>query len=169
MRKTILTATVCLSMLIPFFAIAQDHEHKVGEKHAENENAKPEEKTEKTEEGGSKIGPDKGILEANESVGIKLSPQAEKNFEIKRIKVPTTGVVTVPKEAIVTTVAESNLFRFRNGFYKRIDFQEVSRSQNSVTVKSNELNSTDEVVVQGLGFLHTAEFSAFSGETGHGH
>ena len=168
MRKIILIATIVLSVLMPFFVSAQEHEHKDGEKHAESESAKPEEKTEKKEE-SSQVGPNKGITEADEKVGVKLSPQAEKNFEIKRIKVSANGTVTVPKEAIVTTVAESNLFRFRNGFYKRIDFQEVSRSQNNVTVKSNELNSTDEVVVQGLGFLHTAEFSAFSGETGHGH
>jgi hypothetical protein len=40
----------------------------------------------KEEEKNSQVGTDKGIIEANEKDGIKLSKEAEEKFEIKRIK-----------------------------------------------------------------------------------
>jgi len=167
MNKIIVATLLCFFTLTSFFAIAED-EHKPGERHSEAEESKPGK--EGAEEGGSQVGSDKGILEANEASGIKLASSAEKNFEIKRIKVPANGVVEIPKKAIVTAVSEVNIVRYRNGFYKRVDFEEIKRTPTTVTIRSNDLKSTDEVVVQGLGFLRVAEISAFGGESeGHGH
>ncbi len=168
MNKIIAAVFICFFMMMPFFTMAED-EHKPGEKHSEAEEPKSGSK-ESGEEGGSQVGPDKGILEANEASGIKLAPQAEKNFAIKRIKVPANGIVELPKKAIVTAVSEVNIVRYRDGFYKRVDFEEVNRTPTTVMIRSKDLKSTDEVVVQGLGFLRIAEISAFGGESeGHGH
>lgn len=115
------------------------------------------------------VGPNKGILQASEKDGIKLSPEAEKNFEISRVKLSSSSM-EIPKRAIVTAVAEVNVFRYRNGFYKRIDFKEVSRNGDRVSISSSELKSGDEIVVQGLGFLRIAEIAAFGGAPeGHSH
>ncbi len=144
-----------------------EHDH-----HGENErNSKDkghDEHGEHSEE-NAQVGADKGILEASESEGIKLSPEAEKNFLISRIKV-TDKLIKLPKRAIVTTLSERNIFRYRTGFYKRIDFVEISRNLEDVTIRSDELKPGDELVIQGLGFLRTAEIAAFGGAPeGHSH
>jgi hypothetical protein len=120
-------------------------------------------------ESNSQVGPGKGILEASESEGIKLSPEAEKNFQISRIKV-FDKVTKVPKQAILKALAERNIYRLRSGFYKRIDFVEINRTTNEITIQSKDLKPGDEIVIQGLGYLRTAEIAAFGGAPeGHSH
>ena len=145
-------------------------EHDDGESHEHEESGEHADHDEHGEhEEGAQVGPNKGILEASESEGIKLSPEAEKNFELSRIKV-SGNTVEIPKIAVVTAVAEVNVFRYRNGFYKRIDFAQVGRSSASVTIQSKDLKPGDEIVIQGLGFLRLAEIAAFGGAPeGHSH
>src|SRR3989344_5505598 len=90
-------------------------------------------------EESAQVGPDKGILEASETEGIRLSPEAEKNFEIARQKVSLSDPIELPKTAIVTAVSEVNVFRYRGGFYKRSDFEEVKRFQDKIFIKSKDL------------------------------
>lgn len=137
--------------------------HADGEKHTDHEG-------EGEEEAYPQIGPGKGILEASKDKGIRLSPEAEKNFEISRTAVPTQGNFEIPKSAIVTAATEVNLFRYRDGFYKRVDFKFVSKTSNRAVVVSEELKNGDEVVITGLGFLRIAEIAAFGGAPeGHSH
>lgn len=131
-------------------------------------NAEKGERGHEHEEGGQ-VGPDKGIMEASEQKGIKLSPEAEKNFELARVKV-AEATITLPKKAIVTAMAEVNVFRYRGGFYKRIDFEFMNRSGDAVTIRSKDLKPGDEIVTRGLGFLRLAEIAAFGGAPeGHSH
>ncbi len=116
------------------------------------------------------VGSTKGILEANETSGFKLSPEAEKNFGIQKIKVGNATLVEIPKEAILTAVSEVNIYRVREGFYKRIDFIKMKDANNLISVKSKDLKSGDEIVIRGLGFLRIAELAAFGGAPeGHSH
>lgn len=139
----------------------KEDDHGEGEKHGEH--------TEGAEE-NPQVGPTKGILEFNESLGFKLSPEAEKNFKIQKTKVTSAGTIEVSKEAILTAVSEVNIFRYRDGYYKRIDFVTISQLNNKVLVKSKDLKPNDEVVVRGLGFLRIAELAAFGGAPeGHSH
>lgn len=126
------------------------------------------------EEGGhgeenSKVGPDKGILEASAENGIRISPEAERNFEIQ--KIPVQGIrIVLPRAAIVTAGVEVNLFRYRDGMYKRIDFATVSRAGDRITVISSDLKTGDQIALTGLGFLRMAEIAAFGGAPdGHAH
>ena len=148
-----------------------DSDHKEeGENHPHDDNKEGHAngKHEEHEE-NPQVGPGKGILEASEESGIKLSPEAEKNFEIARLKVSQESI-EIPKSAIVRAVSEVNVFRYRNGFYKRIDFEQLSRAQNKIFIKSEDLKPGDEVVVSGLGFLRIAEIAAFGGAPkGHSH
>lgn len=133
-----------------------EHGHGHGDKHDEEEN--------------SQVGPGKGIVSASEEEGIQISPQAEKNFEIQKVKVPNQLQFELPKSAIVTAGTEVNLYRYREGHYKRIDFDLVAKSNGKVTVKSKDLRAGDEVVVQGTGLLRIAEIAAFGGAPeGHSH
>ncbi len=132
------------------------HEHGKSDEHGEHEES-------------AQVGPDKGILEASEMEGFKLSPEAEKNFGLSRVKVSSDSI-ELPRSAIVTAVAEVNVFRYRSGFYKRIDFSEVNRSQGKVRIRSKDIKPGDEIVVHGLGFLRIAEIAAFGGAPeGHSH
>ncbi|OYZ23515.1 MAG: hypothetical protein B7Y39_04205 [Bdellovibrio sp. 28-41-41] len=122
------------------------------------------------EEENTQVGPNKGILAASEAEGIKLGPDAEKNFEIKKIKISGANTYDVPKEAVVTAGIEVNLYRYREGFYKRIDFDQVGKSGGKITIRSKDLKSGDEIAITGLGFLRIAEIAAFGGAPeGHSH
>lgn len=170
MKKLIIACSICLYISAPFAALAEDHDHKEGEKHTEAEEKKSSGDEKNQEEESSQIGPDSGILEANQKSGFKISPEAEKNFGIVRVKVSANGTLEIPKKAIVTTLSEVNVFRYQDGFYKRVDFQEVKRTPTGLVIKSDELKSTDEVVIRGLGFLRIAEIAAFGGAAeGHSH
>jgi len=146
---------------------AEEDDHGERDEHGDHEHGKADSRHEHEET--SQVGPDKGIVEANESQGIKLSPEAEKNFGLTRIRVSGPSV-EIPKSAIVTAVTEINIVRYRNGFYKRVDFSEVSRSIDKIVVRSEDIKLGDEIVVKGLGFLRIAEIAAFGGAPeGHSH
>ena len=130
---------------------AEDHEHGEGE-----------------EEESPSVGPDKGIVEASEDRGIKLSPEALKNFELKMTKLSGSSPWKLPLSARLLAGEEVNLYRHRDGFFKRIDFTAVASTSSEVTVRSSELNSGDEIVIGGIGFLRIAELAAFGG-VAHGH
>lgn len=122
------------------------------------------------EEENTQVGPDKGILEASEDDGIKLSPEAEKNFDIERIEVSNLSSISIEKSILVTSGVETNLYRYRNGFYKRIDFKILSKNGNKLVVTSRDLSKGDSIVTKGLGFILIAEIAAFGGAPeGHSH
>ena len=76
----------------------------------------------------------------------------------------------IPKAAIVTSGIEVNLYRYRDGYYKRIDFTVVSSHQGTLVVASKDLSSADEIAISGLGFLRISEIAAFDGApAGHSH
>lgn len=146
---------------------AEHEDHKEHEEQAEHKENK--EHDEHDEEERSQVGPDKGILEASEDKGIKLSPEAEKNFEIEKIAFHA-GQITLNLTAFVTAGVEINVFRFRDGFYKRIDFIKLSQTNNQITIASKDLVKGDYIVTRGLGFLRIAEIAAFGGAPeGHSH
>lgn len=135
-----------------------------GEEHADHKEG------EEHEEENSQVGLDKGIIAADKKNGFKLSPEAEKNFGIGKVKVKNILQIEIPKTAIVTSGMEINLYRMREGFYKRIDFKIKSNAQNNVTITSNELVVNDEIAISGLGFLRISELAAFDGAPeGHSH
>ncbi|HVK61315.1 MAG TPA: hypothetical protein VM432_07185 [Bdellovibrionales bacterium] len=130
----------------PMIALADgDHDHE-SDPHEENE---------------------KGIVEASEAKGIRISPEAHKNFGIRTLGF-TSGAIVLPKSAIFFGLQEKNLYRLRDGFYKRIDFQTITKTKNEFTISSTDLKSGDQIVIEGLGFLRIAEIAAFGG-VAHGH
>lgn len=144
-----------------------DKKNQKAEKHAEGEGHNHEEGEEEEEEAGS-VGPDKGITEFSERSGFKLSPEALKNFDLKFLKLNGDGPWLLPKSAVVHSGEETNLFRKRKDFFKRIDFQTLKNSGNQLTIDSDDLREGDEVVLVGLGFLRIAELAA-TGGVAHGH
>lgn len=146
---------------------AEDHDHKPAEIHEEhNEHEEHQEHDdEHGHEENSQVGEGKGIVAASEDDGIKLSPEAEKNFEIQKV----SGNI-IPKSALVKVGEEINLYRYRDGFYKRVDFNVVKNDGDKIHIQSPDLKSTDQIVVQGMGYIRIVEIAAFGGAvTGHSH
>jgi hypothetical protein len=136
-----------------------EHDEKAegGEAHAE-------------EEANPGVGPEKGILSADEHEGFKLSPEAIKSFELQHQKLNGPSPWKLPRTALLLAGEERNIYRVREGNYKRIDFKVLKDAPDSMTIESSDLKTGDEVVIKGLGFLRIAELSAFGGAPeGHSH
>jgi hypothetical protein len=131
--------------------------------HGKEENHSEEDEHGHKEEKNENIGPGKGIVSADEENGFQISPQAEKNFEIKRIKVASLAQIKIPKTAIVTAGMETNIYRYRNGYYRRVDFNVITKQEDGIHISSKELKPNDEIVVHGTGLLRIAELAAFGG------
>ncbi|WP_374000391.1 hypothetical protein [Bdellovibrio bacteriovorus] len=143
----------------------KDHEEIDGDHHDEHGHEDGEH-----EEENSSIGPDKGITTFSEAEGFKLSPEAIKNFELQTIKLKNVEPWSIPDSAVLYSGEEINIYRMRNGFYKRIDFSIVSKSDKEMKIRTPELKPGDEVVTQGVAFLRTAEIVATGGAPeGHSH
>lgn len=134
----------------------------------EQKEAHDHEHEEEHEEENASIGPDKGIVESDEEKGFKLSSEAIKNFGLSYQKLSSVGPWTVPRSAILFSGEEINIYRMRNGYFKRIDFTEIAKDSSSLKIRSDELKEGDEVVTKGIGFLRAAEIVA-SGDAPEGH
>lgn len=190
----LITIFFCTVFVVTLYVHAESaHEHSDTEKHTEEKHQHDEDKNtdheehadhddehseheeahddhSEHEEENSQVGADKGILEASEEQGIKLSPEAEKNFEIEKVVVTNSNSINISKNAIVTSGVEVNLYRYRDGFYKRIDFVKLSKNGNTLMISSKDLRKGDSIVTRGLGFILVAEIAAFGGAPeGHSH
>lgn len=149
-------------------------EHKEGEDHDDHD-SHGKEAEHKDDHGGdeheesAQVGPNKGILEADEETGFKLSPEATKNFNLK-FQSYSGGPLSLSMNSILQTTNEKNIYRMRDGRIKRIDISVISKSKSELTFTSSDLKSGDQIVVSGLGFLRMAELAAFGGAPeGHSH
>ncbi len=141
-------------------------EEKGADSHGHDEHT--EEKKEEGQE-NSKIGDSKGIMKADEVNGFILSPEALKNFNISFILIKNQ-TITIPESAILKSLEETNIYRRRNQYIKRIDFQVVSKNDKLITIKSNDLTINDEIAIEGIGFIRISELAAYGGaEEGHSH
>ncbi len=169
MMKQLISITLLAVALVVLGASQLRASGEDGHKHSETE--KPgahgsEEGGGHDEEGGAGVGPDKGVLEKG-PLGIKLAPEAVKTIGAKLIPVagPTTSV---PENAVVRIKATKSVFRVRDGWYKRIPVEVLGGQKGSVTVRSEELKSTDQIVSTNAGFIRMAEVIAEEGAS-HSH
>ena len=122
----------------------ENHEEKHEKKHDDNDH---EEHAEHKEE----------VLD-----GFKLNVASTKTFEITFLKY-SSQKITVPESAIYKGLNEVNVYRFREGLYKRIDFKTISKTKSDYIISSVDLSAGDQVVVSGVGFLRIAEIAASGG------
>jgi hypothetical protein len=163
MNKRLLALTTCI-LLSTTFSFAEEHEHG-----HEGEHGHEQEEPHGHSEVSAAVGKEKGILEADEAKGFKLSPEALKNFSIQTIPA-TTAPTKVSRSSIFFGLEEKNLYRVRDGYFKRIDFKTLSKSKTEYTVTSVDLKEGDRIAVTGLGFLRVSELAAFGGVAeGHSH
>ncbi|MBS1961357.1 MAG: hypothetical protein JST04_04000 [Bdellovibrionales bacterium] len=98
------------------------------------------------------VGPDKGVIEITKDKAFKLAPEAKQTFGLKAIPY-TSGPITLPNRAIVHALKESQIFRLRGDYLKIVHFKTVKQTEQSIVIESHELQSGDQVVTDGVGFL----------------
>lgn len=138
-----------------------DHDESEKSRHASDKNEEDENKN---------VGPNKGVTSFDEEKGFSLSEEAKKTFSIQTQKLNGPGPWSLPQSALLFMGEEKNVYRLRDGFFKRVDIESIKKDKdNKITVKSESLKIGDSVVVQGVGFIRIAEVDATSVESGHGH
>lgn len=150
----ILFFSLCMSV---FNVQAEDdhgHAHEKAGEHKEEhkDEHKDEHAGEHKEEGHDDHGSD----------GFKLGDNVTKNFGLKMIDYKGPSV-TLPKEAIFRGLSEINIYRLRQGLYKRIDFKTLEKTKSTIKLSSSDLAPGDKIVVDGIGFLRIAEIAASGG------
>lgn len=118
-----------------------DHDHDQAEEHDHQEGDH--------DEAGGAVGPEKGITEKG-ALGFKLSPEALQNFGVKTAK----HAGGLPQGGLVKIKDGKFAYRLRDGWIKRLAL--------------GELRAGDDVIVEGVGFVRTAEIAAEEG-VAHGH
>lgn len=131
---------------------ADEHGHAKGEEH-KDEHGKDGEGGH--EEGGSVVGPDKGIIEKG-ALGMKLSSEAISTIQPEMIPWQP-GSMTIPFLGLVRIKESKSVYRVRNGFYKRVPVTVESRQGEKVTIRVPGLVAGDQIVISQTGFLRIAE------------
>jgi hypothetical protein len=144
------------------------HNHEKNEKEHSDKEHSHHEHGEK-EEGKKNVGKNKGVTSFDEDMGFTLSKEAIKNFSVKTEVMDGNGPWVVPVEALLLTGKEKNIYRYRKGTFKRIDIEVVGKLAGNILFKSLEIKKGDSIVVQGVGFIRTAEVDVTNGESGHHH
>lgn len=131
--------------------------------HESNEKDKSEkEKSEKKGE-PSNFGPEKGVLEANEKEGIKLSPKALQSLGIKAQSISSTSVHSLPISSLIYFQDEVGVYRLRSGFFKLIEGKVSRKTQMIATFESGGLVPGDQVVTEGTPLLRLTDLNIWSG------
>ena len=94
--------------------------------------------------------------------GFTLNSAATKNFNLQFVDYVSPATV-ISSNAILKSLSEINVYRFREGFYKRIDFKTLEKNRETLKITSSELALGDKIVVSGVGFLRIAEIAASGG------
>ena len=107
---------------------------------------------------------EKGVLEAVPEKGIRLSEKAIATLEIKTTSLNGNSDHKVPTGALVFYQDNVGVYRLRGGWYKLIPITLENKSSQSSMIRSMELKSGDQIVVQGVALLRVADMDAFGGE-----
>lgn len=122
------------------------------------------------EEAPENVGPTKGVLTFDEHVGFNLSPEAEKNFSLARIKPLAKGDSwEVPINALVHSMDKVFVYRERKALLLAIPVRVLKKSGLIATIQAQKLSASDLVISNGAGHLKVVELDLNSGEVGHAH
>lgn len=140
-------------------SVTAEHEHKEEDSHDDGHD-------EHEDEGGSAVGPGKGITEKS-ALGFRLSPEAIKTFELK-FQPLDKGILEVPANGLVEVKSDRFVYRVREGWIRRVSVKLIRKNSRSVVMQVPDAQPGDQVIVGGTGFVRTAEMVAEEGVS-HGH
>lgn len=129
-----------------------DHEHEKAEGHEE--------------EGGSAVGPDKGILEKGEN-GFRLSPEAIESFELKMQNF-SKNTLDLPRTSLVEIKDDKFVYRIRDGWIKKVSVKVIKKNKETAILELSQFKIGDQIIISGTGFVRVSELVAEEGVS-HGH
>jgi len=142
---------------------SEDADHKDHKEEGEHNHAGNDEHE---EEGGAKVGIDKGITEKGEQ-GFKLSKEATAAFGLKFDNY-FGDESEFSKSAIVYIKNGQYVYRQRDQWIKRIPVKAVKLPNSKVKILGNDLKNNDQIITSGTGFIRGAELILSEGAT-HSH
>ena len=98
----------------------------------------------------SNFGLGKGVVEASEKDGIKLSQKAVQTLGLKTVSISSSNIHTLPLGALIYFQEEVGVYRLRSGFFKLIEGKVIKKKSDTVTFEASG-------VVSG-GFEHLERF-----------
>jgi hypothetical protein len=103
-------------------------------------------------------GPGKGVTEILPDRSFRLAPEAMKTLgiEVREVQRP---IGTLPRSAISRSTEESEVFRFRAGYFKAITIKHGEKTPNP-----SEFQAGDSIATKGVGFLRIIS-SQIEGDT----
>lgn len=111
----------------------------------------------------SNFGAGKGVIDANEKDGIKLSPKAVEKLGLKTEKIASSHLHTLPLGSLIYFQEEVGVYRLRSGFFKLIEGKVVKKKSGMVTLEASGLVAGDQVVTQGAALLRLTDLNIWSG------
>lgn len=166
MKFLILLMTLLIGLTV--FADGQhghEHDSKDGE-HQEEGHDEDHEESHEDKEASSVVGPDKGLTAKSEH-GFKLSVEAEKAFDLK-YQAYSGETFEAPVATLVEIKNSRYIYRVHEGWIKKVPAQVLKKTASSVFLKVLGLEAGDQILIQGTGFVRTAEMVAEEGVS-HGH
>jgi hypothetical protein len=110
---------------------------------------------------GKNVGPGKAVLQANDQ-GFLLREGVETRIGIMSLLIASSSPV-IPKDALVYSKDEHQVFRKRSGFWKAIDVQ-VKRQGHTIRVQGPQLQPGDAIAIKAAGLLKVIELSVIGSE-----
>jgi hypothetical protein len=161
-RILILTVAIMLLGLGLPSRAEEENENSMGKATAEHDGVNPEKPESKKGE-PSNFGPNKGVTEADEKYGIKLSPKAVASLGIETEVLNSKNIHMIPSSGLVYFQSEVGVYRERDGWFKLIEGHVIKRSGSNVTFEAAGLMPNDKVAIKGAALLRLTDLNVWSG------
>ena len=106
------------------------------------------------EEGGTKIGVDKAVLEKSE-LGFRLSAEASKTLAL--VSEAFSG--SIPCQSLLQVKGEKFIFTLNDGWFKKLPVSLISKSNEKCIVRATLMKAGDRIVTSGMSYLRLTEIS----------
>ena len=121
------------------------------------------------EEAPASVGPGKAITAISEEEGLQLSEKAQRRLNLRFVTLSFSSPYSFPSQGLVYSQFEVGVYRLRKGWFKFVEVEKIRPSQpsaSSLLISSSELQSGDQIVIQGTGLVRVADLEAFGGHKG---
>ena len=103
------------------------------------------------------IKPSGAVTAFNKEDGFKLSEKAMKNLGISFNSINGNGPWAIPKSSLVRIKHSVGVYRKWDGWITMVLVDIIGQTNNTVIVKSLDLEAKDEVAITGVSFLRMTE------------
>ncbi|WP_413577716.1 hypothetical protein ACLVWU_04655 [Bdellovibrio sp. HCB290] len=105
----------------------------------------------------SRIGQGKAVEQFDPEQGFKLSSKAMKSMGVKFQALSGKGPWKVPKSSLMTLKQSDAVYRLYDGWISMVLVKVVSADKDTVMVKAEDLETGDQVAVEGVTFLRMTD------------